>query len=86
MVLLWQRQKMFLKRKGNRFMAKQTRTLEQSFDMLNQIMEELEQEDVSLEDSFRLYQEGMKLLKECNESIDKVEKKLLILEEDGGSQ
>lgn len=64
-------------------MAKQTKTLEQSFDMLNQIMVELEKEDVTLEDSFRLYQEGMKLLKECNESIDKVEKKLLILEEDG---
>lgn len=64
-------------------MAKQTKSLEQSFDMINQIMVELEKEDVTLEDSFRLYQEGMKLLKECNESIDKVEKKLLILEEDG---
>lgn len=64
-------------------MAKQAKTLEQSFELLNQIMEELEKEDVTLEDSFRLYQEGMKLLKECNESIDKVEKKLMILEEDG---
>jgi exodeoxyribonuclease VII small subunit len=64
-------------------MAKQAKTLEQSFEMLNQIMEELDKEDVSLEDSFRLYQEGMKLLKECNDSIDKVEKKLMILEEDG---
>jgi exodeoxyribonuclease VII small subunit len=64
-------------------MAKQAKTLEQSFEMLNQIMEDLEKEDVSLEDSFRLYQDGMKLLKECNDSIDKVEKKLMILEEDG---
>lgn len=63
-------------------MAKQTKTLEQSFEVLNQIMEELEKEEVSLEDSFRLYQEGMKLLKECNDSIDKVEKKLIVLEED----
>ena len=63
-------------------MAKQTKTLEQSFEMLNQIVEQLEQEEVSLEDSFRLYQEGMKLLKECNDSIDKVEKKLIVLEED----
>lgn len=66
-----------------KLMAKQAKTLEQSFGMLNLIMEELEKEDVSLEDSFRLYQEGMKLLKECNDSIDKVEKKLMILEEDG---
>lgn len=64
-------------------MAKQAKTLEQSFELLNQIMEALEKEDVSLEDSFRLYQDGMKLLKECNDSIDKVEKKLMILEEDG---
>ena len=62
-------------------MAKQTKTLEQTFEQLETIMEELEKEEISLEDSFRLYQEGMKLLKECNDSIDKVEKKLLILEE-----
>jgi exodeoxyribonuclease VII small subunit len=66
-------------------MAKQVKTLEQSFEMLNHIMEELEKEDVSLEDSFRMYQEGMKLLKECNDSIDKVEKKLIILEEEGAN-
>lgn len=66
-----------------KLMAKQAKTLEQSFELLNQIMEELEKEEVTLEDSFRLYQEGMKLLKECNDSIDKVEKKLMILEEDG---
>ncbi len=64
-------------------MAKQAKTVEQSFEALNLIMEELEKEDVTLEDSFRLYQEGMKLLKECNDSIDKVEKKLMILEEEG---
>lgn len=62
-------------------MAKQAKTLEQTFEQLEAVMEELEKEEISLEDSFRLYQEGMKLLKECNDSIDKVEKKLMILEE-----
>ena len=62
-------------------MAKQVKTLEQTLEQLEAVMGELEKEDVSLEDSFRLYQEGMKLLKECNDSIDKVEKKLMILEE-----
>ncbi len=57
--------------------------LEESFDKLNKIMEELEKPDVSLEDSFALYQEGMKLLKACNDSIDKVEKELIILSESG---
>ncbi len=62
-------------------MAKQVKTLEQTLEQLEAVMGELEKEDVSLEDSFRLYEEGMKLLKECNDSIDKVEKKLMILEE-----
>lgn len=57
--------------------------IEESFEKLNQIMEALEKSDVSLEDSFSLYQEGMKLLKACNDSIDKVEKELIVLSENG---
>ncbi len=57
--------------------------LEESFDKLNKIMDELEKPEISLEDSFALYQEGMKLLKTCNDSIDKVEKDLIILSESG---
>lgn len=49
---------------------------------LEGILKELEKEELGLEDSFRLYNEGMKLLKSCNDSIDKVEKKLVILEEE----
>lgn len=59
--------------------------LEESFEKLEEIMEKLEEPSVSLEDSFALYQEGIKLLKLCNASIDKVEKELIILDEDGGS-
>ncbi|MDF2943389.1 MAG: hypothetical protein K0S01_2247 [Herbinix sp.] len=64
-------------------MADKEMKLEESFEKLNHIMEELEKTDVSLEDSFTLYQEGMKLLKSCNDSIDKVEKELIILSESG---
>lgn len=66
-------------------MAEKSMKLEESFEKLNQIMEALEKSDVSLEDSFTLYQEGMKLLKACNDSIDKVEKELIILSENGES-
>lgn len=59
--------------------------LEESFEKLNEIMVKLEEPSVSLEDSFALYQEGIKLLKLCNDSIDKVEKELIVLDEDGGS-
>ena len=44
----------------------------------------LEREDISLEESFKEYQKGMELLKKCSETIDRVEKKVLILNENGG--
>ena len=66
-------------------MAAKTKSLEKSLEDLNEILTNLEKEDISLEDSFSLYQEGMKLLKQCNDSIDKVEKQLMILEEEGES-
>lgn len=64
-------------------MAEKQMKLEEAFGQLNTILDELEKSDVSLEDSFRLYQEGVKLLKACNDSIDKVEKELIILSENG---
>lgn len=63
--------------------TKKTKTLESAFEELKSIIEELEQDDVTLNESFELYNEGMKLLKYCNESIDKVEKKIIILNENG---
>lgn len=59
-------------------------TLEENFLKIEEVIEKLEAEDVSLEEAFAAYCEGMKLLKNCNEQIDKVEKKVLKLTEDGG--
>jgi len=64
-------------------MAKKDFKLEDAFKKLDEIIEELEKPDISLENSFALYQEGMKLIKACNDSIDKVEKELIILSESG---
>ena len=64
-------------------MAEKERKLEENFEELNLILEELEKPEVTLEDSFALYQKGMQLLKICNDSIDKVEKQLIILSESG---
>lgn len=66
-------------------MAKKEMKLEESFEKLDNILGELEKPEVTLEASFSLYQEGMKLLKACNDSIDKVEKNLIILSENGES-
>ncbi|MDO4298056.1 MAG: exodeoxyribonuclease VII small subunit [Lachnospiraceae bacterium] len=59
-------------------------TLEEAFEQLDSVVEALESREISLEDSFRKYQEGMNLLKLCNDKIDQVEKKILVMNGDGG--
>lgn len=64
-------------------MAKQGKTLEASFEELNEIISKLENNEITLEESFQLYNDGVKLLKYCNDSIDKIEKKIIVLNENG---
>lgn len=59
-------------------MAK-TKTLESVFDELESTIARLEDSQVTLEESLKLYQQGVKLLKYCNDSLDKVEKKMIEL-------
>jgi exodeoxyribonuclease VII small subunit len=63
-------------------MAK-AQTLEQSFEKLEQIIGNLENGDVSLEDSFKLYNEG---IQNCNQQLDKVEKKIVVLNQKEGDE
>lgn len=58
-------------------------SLEDRFASLEEKIRLLEQEDVSLEDAFKAYSDGMILLKQCNDEIDRVEKQVLKLSEDG---
>lgn len=57
------------------------KSLEEVFGQLDEIVEKLEESNVSLEDSFKLYHQGMELLKICNDKIDTVEKKMMVLDE-----
>ena len=57
--------------------------LEEMFDRLDQVIGTLEGEDVSLEEVFGLYDQGMKLIRRCNQTINEVEKKILVLDENG---
>lgn len=61
----------------------QEKTLEESFSQLNAVVEQLENDDLPLEESFKRYQRGMELLKECNGKIDTVEKKMMQLNANG---
>lgn len=58
------------------------RSLEENFERLEELAERLEEDDISLEDAFTAYSEGMKLLKTCNDQIDRVEKQVLKLTAD----
>ena len=58
-------------------------SLEQMFGQLETVIEAMEKDDVSLEDSFELYNRGMTLLSRCGRAIDEVEKKVLVLDENG---
>lgn len=58
-------------------------TLEQTFEKLEHTIQKLEQEDISLEESFKLYKKGMEMIKFCNDKIDKVEKDVLKLDRNG---
>ncbi len=61
-------------------------TLEEMMQEIDAHIQKLESDEISLEDSFHVYEQGMKLLKECNDKIDRVEKKVLALNEDGTLQ
>lgn len=59
------------------------RSLEENFSELEELLEQLEAEDISLEDAFTAYSKGMNVLKQCNEQIDRVEKQVMKLNEEG---
>ena len=62
---------------------KQKENLEGMFKDLEELIGKMENEEITLEQTFDLYNNGMELLKKCNLSIDEVEKKVLVLDENG---
>jgi exodeoxyribonuclease VII small subunit len=59
-------------------MATQT-SFEDSLKKLEAIVEKMESGDLKLEDSLKLFEEGMKLTKECNVRLTDIEKKVKLL-------
>lgn len=55
-------------------------SLEENFENIEEILDKLENGSLSLDESFKLYKEGMKLIKQCNAQLDKVEKQIIILD------
>ncbi len=57
--------------------------IEETLAELEALIEKMEDRSSTLEETFACYERGMKLVKACSEKIDRVEKRLMILTEDG---
>lgn len=65
------------KARGNEF--------EKSFQQLEKIVHRLEGEELSLDESLRLFEEGIQLSRFCNQKLEEVEKRIeLILSDSKG--
>jgi len=54
-------------------------SFEDSLTKLEEIVEKMESGDLKLEDSLKLFEEGMKLTKDCNQRLSEIEKKVKLL-------
>ena len=55
------------------------KSFEEQMEELEKIVEELEKGDLNLEDSVNKFEEGIKISKECNQTLEEAEKKITIL-------
>lgn len=61
-------------------------TFEGASARLEQIVKMLEQGNSSLEESLQLYEEGVMLVRFCNDSLDNAEKKIRMLVSDSNGE
>ena len=57
-------------------------SVEETFEALDALIDRLERGEGSLEDAFKNYEQGMKLVKSCNDKIDAIEKQVMVLSGD----
>ncbi len=62
---------------------KQEQTLEELFGQLDQTLDKMEHGELPLDQAFLLYESGLKTLKQCNDKLDVIEKKMLELNQCG---
>ncbi len=56
-----------------------SKNFEEQMESLETIVQELEKGDLSLEESVTKFEEGIKISKECNKTLEEAEKKITIL-------
>ena len=58
-------------------------SLEERFEHIEEIIEQMEKGDTTLDASFELYKNGIEEIKAANEMLDAIEKAMLVMNEDG---
>ena len=68
--------------------AKDKRKFEEAVEELERVVEQLESGELSLEDSLAAFENGVRLVKLCNQKLTEVERKieLLVKDKDGKLQ
>ena len=59
------------------------KTFEEMMNKLEEISQDLENGELTLDESMKKFEEGMKLSKKCSEVLENAEKKIKILIKDG---
>ena len=59
---------------------------EEAMGRLEEIVEKLESGDLSLEDSLKMFEEGMKLIRFCSEKLEEAEQKVTMLVKESGGK
>ena len=61
---------------------------EESLEKLSRLVEKMESGDLSLEESLKIFEEGIKLSKDCQNALSEAEKKVeaLLLEDNQASE
>lgn len=57
--------------------------LEERFAAIELILDQMEGENVTLDESFELYKKGMEQMKAANQALDQIEKAMLVMNESG---
>ena len=58
-------------------------SLEELFADAEALIRRMEEPDLPLEEAFAAYEQGMKIIRACNSRIDRVEQKMLVMNDAG---
>lgn len=58
-------------------------TVEEAFEQLSEIVNQMSSSEVGLEESLQLYKQGVQLLDRCGKHLDRIEKEMITLTEEG---